>query len=102
MTRNEDSNERLIRELQAQIEQLKLKLLAEGNNGAAANNQAAGTPYLIHSSLLVSHVDTLPFGTIRATELGNRKEAARDGAVAEGGLGGEGAAVPSTGICNMT
>mmetsp|Transcript_20554 Transcript_20554/g.28323 ORF Transcript_20554/g.28323 Transcript_20554/m.28323 type:complete len:818 (-) Transcript_20554:135-2588(-) len=32
VTRNEDSNERLIRELQMQIEQLKLKLLAEGNN----------------------------------------------------------------------
>jgi hypothetical protein len=47
VTRNEDSNERLIRELQMQIEQLKLKLLAEGNN--TSQNQG------IHTTELMSH-----------------------------------------------
>lgn len=34
VTRNEDNNEKMIRELQAQIEALKQKLAREGNNGA--------------------------------------------------------------------
>ena len=38
VTRNEDNNEKMIRELQAQIEALKQKLAREGNNGA-------GTPH---------------------------------------------------------
>jgi hypothetical protein len=38
VTRNEDSNEKLIRELQAQIDALKLKLIADGESNSNNNS----------------------------------------------------------------